>query len=401
MKNILFTGATGFIGSCIATRLMMDGHVLQCVARLKKGAVVEERILRKLLLADALMGYENGPSFYAGKYSVVEADLSRIPKLGVKPDAIFHAAGDPRFAEAHRAEIMEANLASTLALLDYATQNGIKEFHYIGSAMIHNFRYVRHISERTPCDAYGYVNPYTESKCLAEKALLAWGRIPGNKAFIYSPSIVVGHRETGMTTSFTGWYQFMEPLSRLTALPAVRKVFGNYLHNLPFNVLGDPNATINLVTIDYVVDVVAKLFAAGRPGLYHLTNANPPVVEDLLQWGLEVIGISGLHIGQPKTGLSKVEEIIQRGITRAVKPYKLFTSSAPRFSQRNVHKVLCDEFYVQPEITPDVAQKLLRFAVRNDFNVQRVEATLHLHTQRTKDIIKMLFEDSGTASAVP
>lgn len=401
MKNILFTGATGFIGSCIATRLMMDGHVLQCVARLKKGAVAEERILRKLLLADALMGYENGPSFYAGKYSAVEANFSNMPCLEITPDAIFHAAGDPRFADTNRAEIMEANLTSTKLLLAYATKNGIKEFHYIGSAMIHNFRYVRNVFETTACDRYGYVNPYTESKCLAEKALLAWGRIPGNRVFIYSPSIVIGHRETGFSTSFTGWYQFMEPLNRLIAVPTVKKVFGNYLHNLPFNVLGDPRATINLVTIDYVVDIAAKLFAAGQPGLYHITNANPPIIEELLQWGLEVIGISGLHIGQPKSDLSKLETILQRGITRAVKPYEAFTSFAPRFSQRNVRNVLRSQFYAQPEITPDVAQKLLRFAVRNDFNVQRVEATLHLHTQRTKDIIKMLFEDSGTASAVP
>lgn len=394
-KNILFTGATGFIGAGLAASLMLRGHTLHCLARPRKGVVASDRVMRAIMLADHVMGFDESPSYYDQQCgSVMETDFYAFPLPAVKPDAIFHAAGDPRFAETHRTEIMEANLHATLRLLEFATRKGIREFHYIGSAMIHNFKYVTDVLETTACDRYGYVNPYTESKCLAEKALLAWGRIPGNRVFIYSPSIVIGHRESGITTSFTGWYQFMEPLYRLASLSIVQKAFKGYLNNLPFNVLGDPRATINLVTIDYVVDLITKIVQADVPGLYHITNNNPPIVEDLLQWGLQVIGIGGLHIGQPKTtGLSKVESIIQKGITRGVQPYEAFTSFAPRFSQRNAQRALWEDFYNQPLITPAIAHKLLSFACANDFKKERVEERMHLYTPRTARIVKELFKN--------
>ncbi len=71
-KIMLFTGATGFIGShrdktdVRWTRTTMRGTS-------EKRSCVRRARFAQLLLADTLMDYEEGPSFYTSKYSVVES----------------------------------------------------------------------------------------------------------------------------------------------------------------------------------------------------------------------------------------------------------------------------------------------------------------------------------------
>lgn len=163
-KNILITGATGLIGSCIVEILMahpqMDYHVFASG--------------RNTLRADSLFSeYKNSPNFHFIKYDVTQP---------LENDIQFHyiiaaaSGANPVLYSTDPVGVIKANIIGVDNLLEYGIKHGLEKFIYISSGDIYGEGDGRVFTE----DYSGYVDPlqlrscYTSSKRATETLCIAY-----------------------------------------------------------------------------------------------------------------------------------------------------------------------------------------------------------------------------------
>lgn len=370
MKNIFFTGATGFLGRFIASRLLKEGNKLIFLARGKDGISAEERVAQALRFVD--------PGERKGLYTIVEGDVSKkkldlcsgyseLIASGI--DEVWHAAGSISFSERERDKIISTNTLSTEKILEFIEAVKPKKFHHISTAYVNDKGNA--LENELDCDRR-FNNPYEESKCKAEQAVRKWSnKNKGTKVFIYRPSIVVGDSETGKISNFSGYYRYMRTYHVIKkgalnngSKNGIEKTNGIVI--LPISVPGTPDATINIITVDYAVDIIMKLCDKDIGGTYHITNQHPPTYSYLLKESLKALGISGPSANGGRTTavhLKKIEDHIRNGL----KDYLPYISKAIVFSQANTEKVLGKDFSKHKEITPELVKTLLNYAISCDF----------------------------------
>src|SRR5687768_10134688 len=107
-KNILLTGATGFLGSHLAHRLLQEGHRVTALARSSKNSPAAERV------KDVLRTVGDAP---LERLEVLEGDIS-LAGLGLNEtslerlrttDEVWHCAASLSFQQEDRAEIFQMN----------------------------------------------------------------------------------------------------------------------------------------------------------------------------------------------------------------------------------------------------------------------------------------------------
>src|SRR4051812_18923289 len=107
-KNILLTGATGFLGSHLAARLLQDGHHVTAVARSAKNTPAKDRVEGVL--------HDVGAGRRRDNLQVFEGDIS-LPDLGLSEFAkrqivssvreVWHCAASLSFQQEDRDEIFK------------------------------------------------------------------------------------------------------------------------------------------------------------------------------------------------------------------------------------------------------------------------------------------------------
>jgi nucleoside-diphosphate-sugar epimerase len=123
--NILITGATGLIGSCLVEVLMerkqKDYHVYA------SGRNEERSRLRFKDFAD-------NPAFHFVKYDVMQPLQS-----DVRFDYIIHAASNasPNFFTKSPVEVIKSNIDGVDHLMDYGLNHGMKRFLYVSSGEVY------------------------------------------------------------------------------------------------------------------------------------------------------------------------------------------------------------------------------------------------------------------------
>jgi len=176
--NILVTGATGFIGSHLAERLISGGHRVRC-------------LVRKTANTRWLEG-ANVELTYGG--------LSDKDSLGVAVqgmDYIYHSAG--LTAARSPEEFFRGNYEGTKNLLEAAVGAGtVKRFVHLSSqAAVGPSRSATPIDETAPAHP---ITAYGESKWAAEEEVQKFAsRFP---ITIVRPPAVYGPRDTGIYTFF-------------------------------------------------------------------------------------------------------------------------------------------------------------------------------------------------------
>ncbi len=184
--NILVTGATGLIGSCLVEVLMMhpDGnyHVY--------AAGRNEARARKLF-AD----YLNHPAFHFIVYDVLQPVCTDVAF-----HYIIHAASNasPNFFVKQPVEVMKANLMGVCHLMDYGLQHDLRRFLYVSTGEVYGEGDGRVFTE----EYSGYVNTmssrscYPSSKRAAETLCVAYAEEYGVDAVVARLSHVYGPRFT-------------------------------------------------------------------------------------------------------------------------------------------------------------------------------------------------------------
>lgn len=181
-SNILITGATGLIGSCLVEVLMSrpnkDYHVYASGRN-------EERA--KARFAE----FAEDPAFHFFKYDVMK------PLEGdIRFDYIIHAASNasPNFFATKPVEIIKSNIDGVSNLMDYGMEHGLKRLLFVSSGEVYG--------EGDGCvfteDYSGYVNPtsprscYPSSKRAAETLCVSYGAEYEVETVIARPSHTYG-----------------------------------------------------------------------------------------------------------------------------------------------------------------------------------------------------------------
>ena len=180
--NILITGATGLIGSCLVEVLMsrpgMDYHIYASGRN-------EERAGKRFA------AFDGDEHFHFLKYDVME------PLPGeVEFRYIVHAASNasPNFFVANPVEIIKANISGLSNLFDYGMAHGLKRLLYVSSGEVYGQGDGRVFTE----DYSGYVDVtsprscYPSSKRAAETLCVSYAQEYGLEAVIARPCHVYG-----------------------------------------------------------------------------------------------------------------------------------------------------------------------------------------------------------------
>lgn len=168
--KVLITGATGFIGKNLASRIAGKGHrVIACGRSLDK--------LKNLT--------ENVTPLYL---SLEDKDNISKTLRGEKPDVIYHAAA---LIRGSRDDLMRVNRDGTRSILEAALGAGVKKVILLSSVAAITGNDSVPFKEDVPLSANG---PYGESKIESEKLAGAY-REKGLKIAIIRPPMVYGPLE--------------------------------------------------------------------------------------------------------------------------------------------------------------------------------------------------------------
>ncbi len=180
--NILITGATGLIGSCLVDVLM---------ARKDKKYHVYASGRNEARAMKRFKTYASDPSFHFVRYDVMEPLDSNV-----EFDYIIHAASNasPNFFAEKPVEVIKSNIIGTCQLLDYGKEHNLRRFLFVSSGEVYGEGDGRVFDE----DYSGYVNPakprscYPSSKRAAETLCVSYGSEYGIDTVIARPSHTYG-----------------------------------------------------------------------------------------------------------------------------------------------------------------------------------------------------------------
>jgi len=180
MKKILLTGATGFIGSNLASEVLDKGHSLHIVSRRQNCAILE---------------FEKR----GAKISTCELDdLPELKNCTKDIDIIIHLAGATRTLT--EKEMFNVNCQYTKNLLDVSENKDI-HFIYVSSQAAAGPA----LSPDIPVTESDTPNPltwYGKSKLAAEIEVKKWGSRNNNKFTILRPPSVFGPGEKDIFSCF-------------------------------------------------------------------------------------------------------------------------------------------------------------------------------------------------------
>jgi len=357
-EHIFVTGATGFVGSHLASRLLDAGHFVSVLARGSKTASAEIRV-REVLRDVGTSRFEN--------LKVFEGDIS-LPNLGLTDAAkqeivssaeeVWHCAASLSFQQEDRDEIFRMNVDGTRNVLDLLKQTPARRIHHVSTAYIAGNR--PDVALETQIDVgQTFKNPYEESKCQAEM-LIAGEQMKGViVASVYRPSIVIGDSRSGRVTHFHGVYAFIRALwASLERLR--RRAPENGLVHLPLRVLGSEAQTLNFVPIDYVVNGMLEISrrADSAGGTYHLANPVPTENRVWLPNICRALGVEGIHlVGEKsflKAPMTKLEALFQKQMAF----YYQYLQGEPRFDCRRALDVLKNTGIECPIMTGEVIDRM-------------------------------------------
>lgn len=162
MKNILITGANGFLGSNL-TKYLSKNPAYNVFAMVRPGGQV-----------NFLYEFQKDPQSGKNLFTLVEADLSddySVEKAIVGMDVVIHLAG--MVTDWGREEdYYDLNVRGTERVLKGASKAGVSKVLYLSSLTVHAMNGHKYSDETAPRDMTAY--PYGVTKIEGENCLIRW-----------------------------------------------------------------------------------------------------------------------------------------------------------------------------------------------------------------------------------
>jgi long-chain acyl-CoA synthetase len=373
---ILLTGATGFLGTQIARRLIQKSDcTVIALVRAPDLDSAQHRSSRAWWdwreLADAI----------GTRVEVICGDVA-LTRLGLDTTTydrlvhvathIIHAAADLR-VNAPIEELRRTNVQGTANVLEFARavhrDHGLARFSHVSTAYVCGGRR-GDVAEEALSDKYGFSCAYEFSKyegeCLVQEAK---AELPIS---VFRPGMIVGDSRTGEIKTFNSFYF---PLKL-------------YLTGVTLFLPANPNLHVNIAPVDYVADAIVQLaFDARAEGLnFHLTAPYETLptagelAEFVRKWAKE-----RLHINLPKPLLIPLPEFATRGhydpsrpsqprngIVGSLQMLAPYFNEHVRFQRNNLERLFGPYNFKWREILPSI----LEFATNCNF-MHRSERTVH------------------------
>jgi nucleoside-diphosphate-sugar epimerase len=178
MSRVLVTGADGFVGRALASRLAEAGHAVVQVAR----ASSDERVLA---IGD-IAAYDQWSSYLEGVDAVIH--------LAGRAHVVRETAGDGMD------EFRRVNVEGTLRLARAAATAGVGRFVFVSSIGVNGVR--THDLAFRESDAPNPTEPYAISKWEAEQGLLELGARSRMEITRVRPPLIVGRLAKGNLRRF-------------------------------------------------------------------------------------------------------------------------------------------------------------------------------------------------------
>ena len=245
----LVTGATGFVGSAVARRLLEAGHEVRALAR--AGSV---RTNLEGLPLDVRTG-----------------DLRDRVSLDAALrgcDTLFHVAADYRLWTLRSEDLYESNVQGTLNVLEAAVEAGVRRIVYTSSVATLGLNDDGSPShETTPVTLADMIGHYKRSKFIAERKVTEGFERDGWPVVIVNPSTPIGPRDIKPT-----------PTGRVIQQAAAGK--------MPAYV----ETGLNIAHVDDVAEGHWQAFEHGEPGERYILGGEDWRLRDILH---EVARLTG------------------------------------------------------------------------------------------------------------
>lgn len=273
--SILVTGGSGFLGKALVPKLIEKGRKVYSLSRHPPEA--SENLVP-----------------LAGDILQPNLGLSEVPQ---DIHAVHHLAAIHKLGEDRDGIIWKTNVDGTRNVIDFCLKYNIPHLYFTSTAY-----------------TLGR-NTYERSKALCEEMVYANPEIA--KVTIFKPSIIMGTEQHFYPGHFSQFIQLVVKMHQRAEIVR-RKIEGTL--KLPvfepvFRFRGNPEGTLNLVSIDAVADAMVKISDAG---IFWLTNPDPPTLGQLVEWAGEFIMVKMQIL--PEFKPSAIEETFQRMAT-AFAPY--------------------------------------------------------------------------------
>ncbi len=283
---VLLTGATGFVGTEVAQRLL-DRTDLGIVALVQAASADDARRMTRR----TWYGRPQLTAAIGGRVEVVAGDVTQ-PLLGLDQDVyaalvrrlshVVHAAANVRF-DASLDDLRRTNVVGTANVLTLAraahADHGLERVLHVSTAYVAGRR-TGEIGEDDLSDRFGFENDYERTKYEAERLVREAADLPVTVA---RPGMIVGDSQTGEIATFNTFYVLL------------RRYLTRRTHVVPVN----PGLRVNIVPVDHIADAIVRLLmdprAEGRT--VHLTaprSALPTAAElvrAVREWARAELGV--------------------------------------------------------------------------------------------------------------
>ncbi|HML05494.1 MAG TPA: SDR family oxidoreductase [Methanobacterium sp.] len=401
---ILLTGANGFLGTQIASRILKQYN--QEILVLIRGKSKEDSVNR---LCRAWWEFPELLKEVNNRIHVLNGDISKN-ELGMKKEEydklvqtvthVIHTAADWSLKSSLE-ELQKTNVQGTQNVLKLAqlahNHHGLERFSHISTAYVAGGKMGK-VSEDSLTSEYGFLSDYEKTKFESEIEV----KKSQFDVSIFRPSMIVGDSSTGYIKTFNTVYVPLKLYlnGKLKVIPVL------------------PSMKINLVPVDYVADSVVKLTFDKRAvnKTFHLTapKESLPTVKELIkfvkEWSRDNLGIKLSDPVYMPLNTSKIKKISSFGNLFGKGTAKLLETMntlSPYFNENreyerdNIEELMGHYEYKWRDFLP----KILEFAVYYGF-LHRSDRTVHeqalFRLQRSSmpvnyyDIVKGEIKKSGS-----
>jgi thioester reductase-like protein len=272
MRNVLLTGATGFLGAFLLHEILSNTHAtIRCLVRARTPESGRRRILENLA------AYKLSSPKALHRIVAIPGDLAE-PRLGLSAgdfdelatavDTIIHNGAWLNFFYSYPM-LRAANVQGTLEVLRLACQGAAKPVHYVStSGVFYSRSYHGQVLPETNfaerCE--GHALGYSQSKWVAERLMHA-AADRGLPVTIHRAPFITGDRRTGAWNSDDFICRLVRGIVALGVMP-------------------DLAATMDIVPVDYVARAIVRvaLEPVSPARVFHLAPREPVPWTRLAAW---------------------------------------------------------------------------------------------------------------------
>ncbi len=373
-SSFLITGATGFVGAALLLELLrtQPRDMAYCLVRASSGEHAQRRLNSIIGRAAEAYGMSHADAESVRKRAVaIKGDLTE-PGLGLTqtgrtmlrdagPLRVWHCAASLKDTEEALAEIVAHNVVGTERVLETVLQFDVEVFNHISTAYVagRTTGVAHEVTDRPR----GFNNRYEQSKHYGEMAVLDHCKRANVPVRILRPGIVIAHSVTAKATGYTGY------LGWILKVAVLKQASGSALENRSLQYVGSPNAILNVIPIDSVVEdcvAIAEQGAATYNHVFNLTNTEAPTVQWLCDVTTDTLGMAPIRMVNKDTELDRLSQKFFHW-TRFERPYVAAT--------KHFSRAASNELYDSPRqgrcpITKELLQRMIRHAVA-DYHKQQ------------------------------